>query len=248
MKNLFISTAFLLSGTISLSSHANDIDPELQLKLDETYDLYQTGLYRETLDNIKWLNKHAVAIDYNFYLVRLGAVLPLWNSLGEVYEPARKSFIHALNNAIQNTLDSPNNCNAFDDTRLMLDINDKYDEFISLLENKELSYPSVWKRCWDYNMSLTTVEHSSKPLIDAYLVDLSDHFKNTFVPVIDGLYDTCSGLGDYTPICQDDVKVYLNDVSMAFRNAAKDHYGLEEEGQIGGITLKLLLKWQNQSQ
>ncbi|RXE98409.1 hypothetical protein [Pseudoalteromonas sp. PS5] len=246
MKKLLTTGAFIITSALSGFAHANDINPQLQAKLDEANYLYESGRYREALDIVHWLDEKGVAIDHDFYPVRLGTLLPLWKRLSSSYNPARTSYNSKLKVTIFDTFNNPQNCTSYDDTQVMLDINGSYDEFITLLENKEVDYPRVWQRCWDQASTLAAVEHASKLLIESYLVDLSDHFDSYFVPLIDGLYLQCSDYdGDEETECQDGVKDYLLGISLSYQNAAMIHYGLSEAGSIGGSTLKLLLKWQN---
>ncbi|MCG7563062.1 MULTISPECIES: hypothetical protein [Pseudoalteromonas] len=247
MKQLLISTALLVSGTFCFSSHASNLDPELQTKLDDTFYLYDSGHYQETLDNVQWLVKKGVAVDYDFYGYRLGVVLSLWRNLAQDFEPARISFNQFLESSVQKAVNSPQNCAAFDDARSMLRLQHRVTDIIATLEEKEAAHPQVWSRCWDDTATLDAVEQTSKPLIDAYIGDLSDHFAAHYIPNIEQYYNQCSTEGDYREACQDGVKEYLTSVSNAFRHAAMTHYGLNEAGQVGGLTLSLLLKWQEQN-
>ncbi|WP_105169517.1 hypothetical protein [Pseudoalteromonas sp. T1lg23B] len=249
MKKILISTALMISSTACFAAQADDIDPEIQAKLDEAFYLYEVGEYQHALESIHWLDKHAVAVDFDFYTMRLGTLLPFWKRLASVYQPARMSYNEKLKSTIAQTINNPTNCSAYDDMHLMLENNDRLAEFITILEEKEAQYPQVWQRCWEPNSStLAVVEHTSKPLIDAYLGDLSDHFSAHFVPQIDGFYMQCNDFdGDERTVCQDSVKEYLNGISVSYRHAAMTHYGLREAGQVGTLTLQLLIKWQNQN-
>ncbi|CAM4179932.1 hypothetical protein [Pseudoalteromonas byunsanensis] len=249
MKKLLISTALMISSTTSFATLADDIDPELHAKLDEAFFLYDVGDYQNALESIYWLDENGVAVDFDFYTLRLGTLLPFWKSLADVYQPARISYNEKFRAAIDEATNNPENCSAYDDMHLMLRNNDRLDEFVTILEEKEAQYPQVWQRCWEPNSStLAAVEHASKPLIDAYLVDLSDHFSAHFVPQMDGFYMQCNDYdGDHKTVCQDSVKEYLNGVSEPYRHAAMTHYGLQEAEQVEALTLQLLLKWQNQN-
>ncbi|MCG7535980.1 hypothetical protein [Pseudoalteromonas sp. OOF1S-7] len=245
MKQLLISTALLVSGTFCFSSQAGELDPQLQSKLDQAYFLYDHGHYQESLEHIQWLFNNGIATDYDFTPHQIG-IITRWGAMRDLYEPARVSYDSALKDAITKLKRAPHNCAAFDDVEVMMENKNALEDFVSVLENDTAEHPEIWQRCWDYSTSLIAVEQTSKPLIDAYLVDLSDHFKTVFIPVIDGLYSQCYDDYDYRELCQDSVKEYLTGVSASFRHAAMTHYGLNEAGQIGGLTLQLLLKWQTQ--
>ncbi|TMP39100.1 hypothetical protein [Pseudoalteromonas rubra] len=246
MKQLMISTALLICGTFGFSSQASSLDPQLQAKLDEAYYLYDSGHYQEALDNVHWLVEKGVALDHNFYGYRLGIVFPLWRNLAQDFEPARISFNQLLESSVEDAVNSPQNCAAFDDARSLLRLQHRVTDIISVLEEKEVTYPQVWSRCWDDTATLDAVELTSKPLIDAYVGDLSDHFAAHYIPRIEQYYSQCSNDKDYREACQEGVKEHLNAVSYAFRHAAMTHYGLNEAGQVGALTLALLLKWQEQ--
>ncbi|WP_125780141.1 hypothetical protein [Pseudoalteromonas rubra] len=245
MKQLLLSTALVASGAFSFSAQAGELDPQLQAKLDQAQFLYDHGYYQEALKHIQWLFNNGIATDYNFAPHQV-SIITWWAAMRDHHEPARISYDRALKDTITQLKRAPHNCAAFDDVEVMMENKHALEDFVTVLENETAEHPQIWQRCWDYSTSLIAVEQTSKSLIDAYLVDLSDHFKAEFIPVIDGLYTQCDDDVDYRESCQDSVREYLTGLSVSFRHAAMTHYGLHEAGQIGGLTLQLLLKWQAQ--
>lgn len=247
MKKFISSSCLLLAALSSTASQATADPIDVDQVLTQTVELIQNNENRAALDNLNWLTRHGVSYDPSFHDTLVSTVQELWISFASNYAPAWKSYISVYNNAYRALSIAPQNCAAFDIALSYSQHSPNATTHISLLENKELSYPAIWQRCWSLPSSLKAIEFISEPLIRHYVGDLSDHFKLHIVDTLDATYRDCDNLPDDNLAleCKDEHKQKLIDASVMYQDAAMAlHDDLSEAGSIGAHTIIVLLAWQ----
>ena len=174
--------AFLLSCERGWKPPEN---PDPKQILDEAQNDFREQRYEDALAKHVWFHNHALKYQPSkMYGVRLSFALSYWKQLGDVYPPARKTFIKLRDNKTDLLEQGKGNRNLFHDVMALNRALGEDNKTVDLFRKLDQDQKDMASQCWTTAKRIV-VKAKAYDLARKYMGSLGSEFGN-----IKELYDT----------------------------------------------------------
>ncbi|TMO67513.1 hypothetical protein [Pseudoalteromonas aurantia] len=240
-----ICTTFIHTSAHALGNNKPQTLLELLAYADSAKHLIEEGAFDEALERLKWLDDNGTRISYRFYNFKRSSVYTTWWDLAQQYNRAGSAYESKLASTLKHLIIAPQQCETFDTSIWLSQTPEQEQHLLAQMTALNAQYNGSLRRCWNGEAEYLAIKYIHHDLLARYSQDILYGFIHNVIVKVTRAYEHCNFVEDKA-LCQSNIKTYLTETSRLYQAVAMDRDDLQLAGLIGGETLKLLLKWQNQ--